>query len=225
MPDKLKFGTDGAAIFCSAVCDSDVSDIATEFKVVDRSRAGTRSFAKRGKHTNNLISPHGRMGQLAMRLIGPEARAVRILFFDKTIETNWAVPWHQDRVIAVENRFEVDGFVNWSIKDGTPHVEPPIEILSNMLTLRLHLDDCGTENGPMEILVGFHNHGRNESGNMREMIENSPATICTAARGDVLAMRLTTVHRSAKAIYPSRRRVLHVDYSPDELPDGLKWFG
>ena len=50
-------------------------------------------------------------------------------------------PWHQDLSIAVKERHEVAGFGPWSVKEGVP-VQPPVEILESMLTLRLHLDDC-----------------------------------------------------------------------------------
>ena len=40
------------------------------------------------------------------RLIGREASVVRSIFFNKTPESNWAVPWHQDLTIAVADRRE-----------------------------------------------------------------------------------------------------------------------
>jgi hypothetical protein len=34
-------------------------------------------------------------------------------------------------------------------------VHPPAEILDKMLTLRVHLDDCGEENGPLRVIPGI----------------------------------------------------------------------
>ena len=37
-------------------------------------------------------------------ILGPAAFPVRGLFFDKTLNTNWNLPWHQDLTIAVSAR-------------------------------------------------------------------------------------------------------------------------
>ena len=36
--------------------------------------------------------------------------SVRSIFFDKTSEANWLVPWHQDLTIAVKERVEFPGY-------------------------------------------------------------------------------------------------------------------
>ncbi|MFA5988198.1 MAG: hypothetical protein WC803_01150 [Sphingomonas sp.] len=46
-----------------------------------------------------------------------------------------------------------------------------------------------------------------------------------ARRGDVWAYATPIVHGSAAAKAPSRRRVLQIDYSPDDLPAPLAWAG
>ena len=45
-------------------------------------------------------------------------RPVRVLYFDKNPDANWAVPWHQDRTIAVAQRIDVPGYDMWSVKAG-----------------------------------------------------------------------------------------------------------
>lgn len=94
--------------------------------------------------------------RLAGAVLGTGAFPVRAQLFDKTPETNWKVPWHQDLAIAVAERIEVPGFTGWSVKDGVPHVHPPAGILEQMVTLRLHLDDCGPDHGPLRMLPGSH---------------------------------------------------------------------
>jgi len=74
-------------------------------------------------------------------IVGPDARAVRGIFFDKTTGANWPVPWHQDLSLAVLVRREIPGWTAWSLKNGIHHVQPPADILERMLTVRLHLDD------------------------------------------------------------------------------------
>ena len=97
---------------------------------------------------------------LAEALLGPACFAVRGLFFDKTAKANWKVAWHQDLTIAVRDRREVDGFGPWSEKAGIPHVQPPVDLLGRMVAIRLHLDPCGPENGPLRVVPGSHAAGR-----------------------------------------------------------------
>ncbi len=44
-------------------------------------------------------------------VLGPDAVAVRAIWFDKTAGANWKVAWHQDRSIAVREHIEVPGLV------------------------------------------------------------------------------------------------------------------
>jgi hypothetical protein len=39
----------------------------------------------------------------------------------------------------------------------------------------------------------------------------------------VVAMRGLTIHASERALRPSNRRVVHVDFSSASLPNGLEW--
>src|SRR5260221_6509821 len=99
------------------------------------------------------------MRSLVDPILGPNVRPVRGLLFDKTPDANWKVAWHQDLSIAVKAKKESPGYGPWSVKAGIPHVQPPVAVLRSMLTLRLHLDDCGEENGPLQVLPGSHADG------------------------------------------------------------------
>lgn len=113
------------------------------------------------------------------------ARLVRILVFDNTPETNWGVPRHQDRTIAVKRRAEVDGFGPWSVKASVQHVARPQALLEAMFSLRLHRDYCGPENGPLKIIPGSHRLGRLPVSDVFDFGAREPATTCIAAAGDV----------------------------------------
>ena len=86
--------------------------------------------------------------------------AVRAIFFDKSPDSNWLVPWHQDLTIAVHARIDVPGFGPWSTKEGVTHVQPPLQLLEQMLTIRLHLDAADEANGALRVLPGSHRLGR-----------------------------------------------------------------
>jgi hypothetical protein len=79
--------------------------------------------------------------------LNSKAIPVRTIYFDKFLDKNWLVPWHQDLSIAVQQRIDVKGFGPWSVKDGIPHVQSPLEILMQMITVRIHLDDADESNG------------------------------------------------------------------------------
>jgi ectoine hydroxylase-related dioxygenase (phytanoyl-CoA dioxygenase family) len=96
---------------------------------------------------------------LAGRVLGPKARAVRAILFDKHDANNWALGWHQDRTIAVKERKEVQGFGPWTIKAGTPHVAPPISLLARMTTVRVHFDPVDQDNAPLLVAPGSHRRG------------------------------------------------------------------
>lgn len=72
--------------------------------------------------------------------------------FDKASDANWNLAWHQDVTIAVQRQMDVPGFGPWSVKDGIVHVQPPEEVLNAMVAIRVHLDPCGADNGPLRVI-------------------------------------------------------------------------
>lgn len=160
---------------------------------------------------------------LAEALIGKQLSPVRSILFDKTPETNWDVVWHQDVTIALRERRDVDGFGPWSIKQAVTHVQPPAAVLESMITLRLHLDDCPSENGPLLVVPGSHLDGFVDVRALDTAKCEEDAFACVVSAGNVLATRPLLLHASKKASAPSHRRVLHVEYASEPLPDGLEW--
>lgn len=158
-----------------------------------------------------------------LQKIWPGMQLVRLVSFDKSPEANWGVPWHQDRVISVADRADVPGFRNWSRKQGTWHVEPPEELLQQMLFVRLHLDDNLAENGAMQIAPGTHHLGKIPAGEAEAIAEQHKPQVMEARAGDVLVLKMLTLHGSSPAQIPARRRVLRLDFAPFGLPEPLAW--
>ncbi len=161
---------------------------------------------------------------LVRPVLGPGAFAVRALLFDKTPEANWGVPWHQDLTIAVRHRVDAPGFGPWTIKAGIPHVRPPVAVLERMVTLRVHLDDCEVGQGPLRVLPGSHRDGILGAEATRRLLERDPPVSCLIGRGGVVMIRPLLLHASSPAESPRRRRVVHLEYAADPLPEGLDWF-
>lgn len=149
--------------------------------------------------------------------------AVQCTLFDKTADRNWLVAFHQDLSIPVRAPVDHPSLSAWSQKEGGHFVHPPIDVLEQLIAVRLHVDDCGLKNGPLKVVPGSHLRGRlSESGAMevRAQFGEEP---CPSASGDALVMRPLLLHASSRASAPSRRRVLHVLFGPPALPHGLKW--
>lgn len=132
------------------------------------------------------------------------------------------VSWHQDRTIAVRERKECSGFGPWSIKAGVPHVEAPRHLLENMLAVRVHLDDCGADNGPLQVLPSSHLAGKLSPEQIDEWKRRRTVVQCVAGRGKVLGFRPLLLHRSSKAAVPGHRRVVHIEFATEELSGGLE---
>jgi ectoine hydroxylase-related dioxygenase (phytanoyl-CoA dioxygenase family) len=160
-------------------------------------------------------------------LVRPHTRAepipVRSIYFDKSPDTNWLVPWHQDLSIALRARAEVPGYGPWSMKEGVPHVQPPVELLEQMLTVRIHLDDADESNGALRVLPGSHRMGLLSSQSIQRLRVEQSDVVCTASAGDALLMRPLLLHASGKSTSARHRRVLHIEYAAFDLPEGLDW--
>jgi ectoine hydroxylase-related dioxygenase (phytanoyl-CoA dioxygenase family) len=161
--------------------------------------------------------------RLVEPVLGSGCFAVRGILFDKTPGANWNVAWHQDISLAVRERCDLPGWGPWSVKAGIVHVQPPEEVLETMLTVRLHLDACGAENGPLRVLPGSHNKGRIAHEHVAELRHQTPEKDCRIGRGGVLLMRPLLLHASSHASQPGHRRVLHLEFAAGNLTSPLEW--
>jgi ectoine hydroxylase-related dioxygenase (phytanoyl-CoA dioxygenase family) len=160
--------------------------------------------------------------RLIAAVLGPECFAVRGILFNKTPSSNWKVVWHQDRTIAVRERKDVARFGPWSMKASVPHVQPPAQVMANMLAIRLHLDESSENNGPLRVIPGSHKSGCLPAKQISAWRER-PSITCVVPRGGVILMRPLLLHASSACSEPKQRRVIHLEFAADELPDGLEW--
>lgn len=149
---------------------------------------------------------------------------VRAIYFEKTPENNWYVTWHQDRTVAVSSRIKLDGWGPWSQKSGAWHVQPPLEVLKNMVTLRVHLDPATRANGCLKVIPGSHLTGILHTSNVHEQVDESSIVYCEVPSGGAVVMRPHILHASEKTSDSTPRRVLHFEYSAFKLPAGVSWY-
>ena len=172
-----------------------------------------------------LLATDGCVGTTAATILGQSAKPVRAILFNKSSEANWGLGWHQDRTICVKKKREIEGFGPWTIKRGMIHVAPPFDLLAQMVTLRVHLDDVPEANAPLLIAPGSHRLGRVTVDQIDEAIERCGIRACLAKAGDVWLYATPILHASDASTSSKNRRVLQVDYAAFDLPGGLEWLG
>ena len=160
--------------------------------------------------------------RLVTSVLGSGCFAVRGILFEKTPDSNWKVQWHQDRTIAVRERRDVAEYGPWTMKAGVLHVQPPAQVMARMLAVRLHLDDSNEENGPLRVIPGSHKAGR-ISDEQIAVWREYPSVVCSVPKGGAILIRPLLLHASSACSKPGHRRVIHLEFSADELPGELEW--
>lgn len=162
---------------------------------------------------------------LAQAVLGPAARPVKGVFFDKTSTANWLVPWHQDVTITLREKRPVPDFDWRPASEGVIHALPPVAISEQMLTLRIHLDDAGADHGALRVIPGSHREGRLTQEQVVRRTQRVSEAVVSVRAGDIMLMRPLLLHASSPCKSPGHRRVVHIEYSATELPGGLQWAG
>ena len=154
--------------------------------------------------------------------IDPKAFLTKAIYFDKPVDSNWYVTWHQDIPINVVEKIETEGFKAWTKKQGIVSVCPPEDILKNIFTLRIHLDATTIENGALKVIPGAHT--KQFTVEEKEKITSTQEpTIVEVGEGGIQLMKPLLLHSSSKSQNHKRRRVIHLEFCSLELPNGLEW--
>lgn len=186
-----------------------------------RSRAGVRHAMRLQVVATFAQDP--RLVGIAEEILGNKTFPFKATLFDKSPTANWLVVWHQDTALPLRERNEVPGWGPWSVKDGLIYAHAPESALSQVLALRVHLDDSTAENGPLRVLPRTHTLGVLTDDELHELSSRIAAVDCLSPSGGVLAMRPLIVHASSKSQSDSFRRVLHIEYASSQANfDGLE---
>ncbi|MBM3821879.1 MAG: phytanoyl-CoA dioxygenase family protein [Verrucomicrobia bacterium] len=129
------------------------------------------------------------------------------------------VPWHQDLSLALRACANVPGFGPCSTKDGIPQVQPPVDLLQQMLAVRLHFDDANESNGALRVLPGSHRLGRLSAERIQQLRAECPEFLGKVSAGDALLMRAWLLHASSRSTRAEHRRVLHIEHAAFTLPE------
>jgi ectoine hydroxylase-related dioxygenase (phytanoyl-CoA dioxygenase family) len=176
-----------------------------------RGRAGARHVLRHPEVSALAGDP--RLLDIARNVLGETAFAFRATFFDKSPNSNWLIPWHQDTALPLHEKRETPGWGPWSVKDGVIYAHAPASALNQVVALRLHLDDSTSENGPLRVLPGTHGLGVLNDHDVARFAGERSEVECVVEKGGVLAMRPLIIHASSKSQSHQPRRVLHIEYS------------
>ncbi|MBO9591347.1 MAG: phytanoyl-CoA dioxygenase family protein [Niabella sp.] len=222
-------GTNGFAVVPGIFTSQEVAAMIREIERADslketfRKSAGLfaiRQFLKEIPAIHRLIF-NARLKQLITQLLGSRYFVVKSIYFDKPAASNWFVSYHQDLTISVDQRIEVPGFGPWTMKQHQFAVQPPVSFLENIFTLRIHLDDTNAANGALSVVPGSHRKGIYRPEHIDWAVEKEHT--CCVPEGGVMIMKPLLLHSSERTRNGRSRRVIHIEFSDRELPNGLKW--
>jgi ectoine hydroxylase-related dioxygenase (phytanoyl-CoA dioxygenase family) len=219
----------GFTVIESIYTDTEVDDIIASIDETDKSNPtfrrtsdlfAIRQFLKEVPNVKDAIFID-RLIAIIDNLFSRDYFVVKSIYFDKPEESNWFVAWHQDLTISVDKKVDLPGYGSWTNKQNQFAVQPPVEILENNFTIRIHLDDTDENNGALKVVSGSHLKGIYRAENIDWSQEME--TICKIDRGGVMIMRPLLMHASERTTNKERRRVIHIEFSNVELPGEIDW--
>jgi ectoine hydroxylase-related dioxygenase (phytanoyl-CoA dioxygenase family) len=176
-----------------------------------RGKAGIRHVVNHP--TVKVVAQNPRLLEMAQAVLGNTAFPFRATLFDKTPEGNRLLSWHQDTALPVQDRIETPGWSTWQEKEGVLYAQAPASALEQVLALRLHLDDCSEQNGPLRVIPGTHGLGILSEAEIERHATYDDPTDYVAARGGIVAMRPLVIHASSRSRSQAPVRVLHIEYA------------
>ena len=230
MNHNSQINSDGFAIINSVYTENEIDEIISliENSTKDKTENTTfrksedlfaiRQFHKEIPETLAFIF-NEKLKKIINSNFGEDYFITKSIYFDKPEKSNWFVAYHQDLTISVNQKTEVVNFKNWTVKQNQFAVQPPNEILENNFTIRIHLDKTTKDNGALKVINNSHSKGVFKVDDLE--LENE--TICEVEKGGIMMMKPLLFHASNKTTNNERRRVIHIEFSNQQLPDGLDW--
>jgi len=179
-----------------------------------------RQFLKEIPEINPIIFDQN-FKNLIQQLFGEGYFVVKSIYFDKPEQSNWFVAYHQDLTISVDKKEQLPGYENWTVKQGQFAVQPPLDLLEQMYTVRIHLDDTDENNGALKVIPGSHLKGIYRPAALDLSIEKEAS--CKVSSGGMMIMKPLLLHSSGRTTNNTKRRVIHIEFSRLELPTVLNW--
>ena len=146
----------------------------------------------------------------------------RSVLFTKPSTANWRVPWHQDVLVQVADSKNATQTGPFYYKEGIPHIQPPVSVMEEVTSIRIHLTNCNREDGPLRVKPGTHLNGYRDFSGITNFDDNEAETIICSA-GDILFFSPLLLHSSLPTTSGHPRMVLHLEVSKTSLPSPHQW--
>lgn len=154
-------------------------------------------------------------------ILGNHHFVVKSIYFDKPQTSNWYVSYHQDLTISVDKKVSLNGFDLWTAKQSQFAVQPPLDILQSIVTVRIHLDNTDENNGALKVIPTSHSKGIYRPETIDWATEKE--VNCNIRQGGIMLMKPLLLHSSGRTTNNKQRRVIHIEFSNQELPTELNW--
>jgi len=179
-----------------------------------------RQFFKEVPATVDTVF-NDRLKPVLTQVLGDKYFVVKSIYFDKPQTSNWYVSYHQDLTISVDKKLELNGFEFWTTKHNQFAVQPPLDILKSVVTVRIHLDETDENNGALKVVPKSHLKGIYRPETIDWTVEQE--VNCSVPKGGIMLMKPLLLHSSGRTTNNRQRRVIHIEFSNQELPAALNW--
>lgn len=226
---KQEVSTQGFAIIENVFTDDEINDLLLTISQVDTSKPtfrktndlfAIRQFLKEVPASVDKVFTK-KLKSIISELFGNEYFIVKSIYFDKPENSNWFVSYHQDLTISVDKKIDLEGYGPWTRKQNQFAVQPPLGILQDNFTIRIHLDNTNEDNGALKVIPTSHLKGIYRPATIDWTVENE--TTCNVNKGGVMFMKPLLLHSSGRSTKNNKRRVLHIEFSRSMLPSNLNW--
>ena len=219
----------GFSVIGNVFSDQEIEKIISVIQNMDTSKEtfrksedlfAIRQFLKEVPEVKNLIFNEN-LKIIIREIFGENYFVVKSIYFDKPEKSNWYVAYHQDLTISVDKKINLENFGPWTTKLNQFAVQPPLDILENIFTVRIHLDDTDENNGALKVVPKSHSKGIYRPETIDWNTEKEE--ICNVKKGGLMIMKPLLLHGSNRTTNGKKRRVIHIEFSDRELPKELKW--
>lgn len=227
--NQIHLKEEGFAVIENIYSPKEIEQIVVAIDNADKSKSTFRKFTnlfaiRQFLKEVPIATPvifNDNLKSLITQFLGYDYFLVKSIYFDKPEQSNWFVSYHQDLTISVDKKLDLDNYGPWTVKQNQFAVQPPLNILENIFTIRIHLDDTDENNGALKIVPKSHLKGiyRPENIDWTKEIE----TVCSVKKGGVMVMRPLLLHSSNRTTNNNKRRVIHLEFSNIELPPEINW--
>lgn len=226
---QLELATNGFTIIENVFSDAEIAQLFEAINRADTSNAtfrkskdlfAVRQFLKEIPGTKPLLF-NEKLSTIIQEMFGNDYFIVKSIYFDKPASSNWFVAYHQDLTISVDRKNVQEGFGPWTVKTNQFAVQPPLSILENVFTIRVHLDATDAGNGALKVIPGSHRKGIYRP----ETIDwaNEQEVSCDVPKGGIMLMKPLLLHSSGRTTDARKRSVVHLEFSNVDLPTPLQW--